>query len=97
MTSFTVTISQMHGASGKIARAVADFQQAARQVLQCAEALGASWEGDSHEAFIAEQRHANEWYNRMMEIVNEYVATINTAADDYQAADDSAASIIRGN
>lgn len=96
MTEITVTISEMKSVAGTIERAVRDFREAAEQVFQCAEALSETWEGASRDAFIQEQQNANEWYNQMMDIVNDYVTILHTAADDYQTADTTAASIIRG-
>ena len=94
--SFMVTVSEMRSAAGRISRAADDFERASQQVLQCAAALGDSWEGDSQAAFMAEQQRAHDWYVKMMRMVREHVRLLQDAAVKYQEADSSGAQIIRG-
>lgn len=95
MARFEVTISEMQNAATKIQQAAESFREAAAQVLSSAQTLSESWEGDSQVAFVDEQNKANEWYNRMMEIVDTYVSSLQTAAKTYQDADNESASTIR--
>ena len=95
MARFEVTVSEMQNAANKISQAAENFRNAAQQVLSSAQNLGGTWEGDSQVAFMAEQEQANQWYNKMMEIVNTYVESLNNAAKTYQEADEAAASNIK--
>ncbi len=95
MARFEVTISEMQNAANKISQAAENFLDAANQVFAGAEALADSWEGDSQVAFAAEQQQANEWYKKMVEIVNTYVANLQSAAKAYQQADSDSASNIK--
>ncbi len=95
MARFEVTVSEMQNAANKIQQAAENFREAAAQVLASAQALSESWEGDSQVAFADEQQKANQWYNRMMEIVDTYVASLQNAAKTYQEADDESAANIR--
>lgn len=95
MARFEVTVSEMQSAASKIQQAAENFLDAANQVFAGAEALANSWEGDSQVAFAAEQQQANQWYKKMVEIVNTYVASLNNAAKAYQQADSEAAANIK--
>ncbi len=95
MARFEVTVSEMQNAASKIQQAAESFMEAANQVFAGAQALADSWEGDSQVAFVEEQQRANDWYKKMVEIVNTYVAGLNKAAQDYAKADSDAASEIR--
>ena len=94
MARFEVTISEMQNAANKISQAAQDFLNAANQTFSSAQQLAESWEGDSQKAFVAEQQQANEWYKKMIDIVNTYVQSLQNAAKTYQQADaESAANI----
>ena len=95
MARFEVTVSEMQSAANKISQAAENFLNVANQTFASAQALAESWEGDSQVAFVDEQNKANEWYNRMMEIVDTYVSSLQTAAKTYQDADNESASTIR--
>ena len=95
MAKFDVTISEMQSAANKIAEQADAFLEAANKVMTSAQELGNSWEGDSQVAFQAEQQQANEWYKKMTDIVNTYVASLQNAAKSYQQADNEAASTIK--
>ena len=95
MARFEVTVSEMQNAANKIAQAAENFRNAAQQTFNAAQALSSTWEGDSQVAFLAEQEQANQWYNKMMEIVNTYVESLNNAARTYQEADEASASNIK--
>ena len=95
MARFEVTVSEMQSAANKISQAAQDFLNAANQTFASAQQLAESWEGDSQVAFVAEQQQANEWYKKMVEIVNTYVASLNNAAKAYQQADSEAAANIK--
>ena len=95
MARFEVTVSEMQNAANKISQAAENFRSAAQQVLNSAQQLSGTWEGDSQVAFLAEQEQANQWYNKVMEIVTTYVESLNNAAKAYQAADEAAAANIK--
>jgi WXG100 family type VII secretion target len=94
MAQFNVTVSEVTNAATKIASAANDFLTTAGKVMQAAEALGSSWEGDSQVAFMQEQQNAHSWYEKMAEIVTTYVESLNQAAKKYQDADDQAKAAI---
>ena len=95
MAQIMVTISEMQGAANKISQAANDFLNAAGQTFTAAQTLADSWEGDSKAAFVEEQTKANEWYKKMVEIVNTYVQNLQNAAKTYQEADAQSASNIK--
>ena len=95
MARFEVTISEMQNAASKIQKAAEDFLTAAGNTFTAASNLADTWEGDSQVAFQAEQQKANEWYKKMVEIVNTYVNNLTTSAKAYQEADANSASDIK--
>ena len=95
MARFEVTISEMQNAASKIAQAASDFLDTANAVNQAAQALSSTWEGDSQVAFQEEQTKANEWYNKMVEIVNTYVDNLTKTAQKYSEADEQATAAIK--
>ena len=95
MARFEVTISEMNNAANKIQQAAQDFLQAADQTFASAEQLASSWEGDSQKAFAEEQTKANEWYKKMVEIVNTYVSNLQNTAKTYAQADKESTGAIK--
>lgn len=89
-----VTISELQSAAQKLSQACESYREAATSLKSAADALAATWEGDSQVAFAAEQEQANAWYNKMAEIVNTYVDQLNKAAKEYANVDASAATLI---
>lgn len=94
MAKFDVIISGLQSSAGKIAQACEEYQAAANSLKGAADALAGTWEGDSQVAFVNEQDQANQWYMKMAEIVNDYVAELKKAAEEYVKADQEAARII---
>ena len=90
-----VTISELQSAADKIGQACEEYQAAANSLKSAADELAGTWEGDSQVAFVNEQEKANQWYLKMADIVNEYVAQMKAAAAKYQETDASAAQTIR--
>ena len=84
MARYEVTFSEMQAAANKIAQEAQNFLDAASQVIAGAEALGQTWEGDSQVAFMNEQQQANEWYKKMVDIVNTYVTMLQEGARKYE-------------
>lgn len=95
MAKIEATLPDMRGAANRIKSSADEFRTVAAQVLSSAEALGACWEGDSQVAFMAQQTRANDWYIKMMDTVDQYVATIKVAAADYEDTDEDAAKTIK--
>jgi WXG100 family type VII secretion target len=89
-----VTISELQSAAQKLSQACESYRSAAASLKSAADALAATWEGDSQVTFAAEQEQANAWYNKMAEIVDAYVAQLNKAAEDYATADAEGATLI---
>lgn len=95
MAKIEVTLSEIRSAAAKIRRSSEDFLATASRVLGAAETLSRSWEGESQVAFMAEQRIANEWYRKMMNLVSTYVGNLTDAARLYEGADAESASAIK--
>ena len=84
MARFEVNPGEMVAAANNIAQEAQNFLDAASQVIAGAEALGQTWEGDSQVAFMNEQQQANEWYKKMVDIVNTYVTMLQEGARKYE-------------
>ena len=95
MARFEVNVTEMNNAATKISQAANDFLNAAGKTFTAAQALAESWEGDSQVAFVQEQTKANEWYKKIVEIVNTYVTNLQNAAKSYQQADADTATDIK--
>jgi WXG100 family type VII secretion target len=95
MARIEVTLSEMRSTASKMKKASDDFLSVAGKVLSSAETLSRSWEGDSQVAFMSEQRQANDWYRKMMALVDTYVSNLQTASRLYEGADADSASAIR--
>lgn len=95
MAIIQVTISELRGAANKIAKANEGFREAVAAVKAASEALGDTWEGPTRDAFIAEQEQIDKWYNMMSECVDQYVASMNTAATEYENTDMAARDLIK--
>ena len=94
MARYEVTFSEMQAAANKIAQEAQNFLDAANQVMAGAEALSQTWEGDSQVAFINEQQQANEWYKKMVDIVNTYVTMLQNAVQKYEQGEGEVTSTI---
>ena len=94
MALIQVTISELQSAAGKIAKANETFREAVAAVKTASEALGDVWEGTARDAFVAEQQQIDKWYNMMSECVDQYVASMNTAASEYLNTDAAARDLI---
>lgn len=93
--NFGVTISEVTKAAQTIQQAAQDFLDTANNVFSTAENLASYWEGDSQVAFAQEQQQANQWYKKMVDIVNSFVTSLNTTAKNYQEADDQASAAVK--
>ena len=95
MAKIEVTLSEMTGTANQVKKACDDFLESAGKVITAAEALSHTWEGDSQTAFIAEQQRANAWYKEMMNLVANYVSSLDSAAQLYENTDEESAAAIR--
>lgn len=94
MALIQVTISELTGAASKIAKANESFREAVAAVKAASEQLGDTWEGPTRDAFVAEQEQIDKWYNMMSDCVAQYVASMNTAANEYINTDMAARDLI---
>lgn len=92
---FEVSIPEMENAAKTISQKAEEFLKAASETLQAADQLAQTWEGDSQKAFAEEQQKANEWYQKMVEIVKTYATSLQDAAKKYKEADEQSASDIK--
>ena len=95
MAKIEVTLSEMRSTASQISKAADEFLSYAGKVMSTAETLSRSWEGDSQVAFMAEQRKANDWYRKMMNLVNTYVDSLKEAPQLYETADQESAAAIK--
>lgn len=95
MARIEVIPSEMRSTASRMKKASDDFLSVAGKVLSAAETLAGSWDGESKAAFINEQQRANEWYRKMMALVDAYVHNLQEASRLYEEADSESASAIR--
>lgn len=94
MALIEVTISQLQNAAKGIRNANESFIEAANNLKNAADALASTWEGQSHDVFVAEQERIDNWYRIMSQCVSEYANTMDAAAGKYMIADMEARSAI---
>ena len=95
MALIQVTISELENAAAKISRANENFRTAATNLKAAADALAQTWEGPSQEAFADEHVQIDNWYKQMADVVDQYVGTMQVAAQKYNETDENAAARIR--
>ena len=96
MGKIEVTISEMQSAANTLKQQIQEFLTLAGNVKTSSDALGDTWEGDSHTAFEEEQTKMNTWYKQMVDVAETYVSYLGTTAQKYQETDASGASTVRG-
>lgn len=97
MALIQVTISELTGAANKIAKSNESFREAVAAVKAATEALADTWEGPTRDAFVAEQEQIDGWYKSMSDCVDQYVASMNAAANAYLETDAAASNLIKSN
>lgn len=97
MALIEVTVSELQGAASRISKANETFRDAANALKNAADELAGLWKGTASEAFVEEQQEIDTWYKMMADCVDEYVSSMNTAADDYLRTDEEAAAMIGKN
>lgn len=82
-----VTISEMQDAARKVAQECENYRNAAANMNSAADALGATWEGEAHDKFVSSMQQRKQWYDKMSDIVDQYVQQLNTIAANYEDMD----------
>lgn len=95
MAIIEVTVSDLQNASSKISQANETFREAAAALKAAADQLAGTWEGTSRDTFVQEQQEIDNWYKAMSEVVDQYVASMKNAAEQYESTDAEAAALIR--
>lgn len=95
MALYEVTVSELRNAASKIGTANEAFRDAAAALKAASDALAATWEGPSQRAFVDEQQQIDVWYKQMADVVDTYVSSMQSAAEDYERTDAEAATHIR--
>ena len=95
MANIKVTVSELQSAADEITKAADAYRSAAASLKSAADNLAGTWEGDSQVAFVEEQTNANNWYNKMAQIADQYAAQMKSAAAKYAETDQNAANTIK--
>ena len=88
-------IPEMENAANRLDTHVSEFRTATEATRSAAETVAAGWEGDSKEAFAAEQKEAISFYELMSSLMTEYSGKIRLAAKTYTDTDAQCAKILR--
>lgn len=94
MAEFKVTISDMTEAAGKFNTESENFRSTSAAMLQAANALtetGGGWDDEASKIFAEKIGELDAWVKNMSEIIEEYSKQLNTSADQYTTADQTAA------
>lgn len=92
---FGVTISELRAAADKLNTAVEEYGNATNATKAAADTLAAGWEGDARNTFVEEQENAIQWYQKVAQAVQVYIAAIRAAAALYEAFDIEGVNLIR--
>ena len=87
--------AQLRKVSAQIRQANSIITSTKNGCKSAAEALANNWEGDARDAFVAEQLKATTWLEKMIQIINEMVATIDKVNDTYTNVEQTVSSIIK--
>lgn len=94
MAIVEVTISEMNAAANTISTAAQDFEQAVATLRTATDNLQATWEGEKHDAFVANMSEQLSWYGQMLALVGDYVGMLKATANKYADTDAEAAAKI---
>lgn len=92
---FGVTISELKAAADKLNAAVEEYGNATSATKAAADTLAAGWEGDARNTFVEEQENAIQWYQKVAQAVQVYIAAIRAAAALYETFDIEGVNLIR--
>lgn len=84
MIGLAVEVAKLSIAEAEILQAVAAYRSAVDKAKSAAEALGANWEGDARETFMAEQEKAYNWHMSISDIVSAFAEALKSAATRYE-------------
>lgn len=96
MIAWAVEVAKLTTAEVEILQAVMAYKAAVEKAKAAAEELGAKWEGDAREAFMAEQEKAYRWHMSISDIVRAFAEALKSAATNYMNAEGSITGIIKG-
>lgn len=92
MPEFKVTISDMNEAATNMKTQSENFRTASAAMLQAAQSLTETgWRDEAADVFQTKIAEMDNWVKSMSEIIDEYSSNLNTSADLYQEADETAA------
>jgi WXG100 family type VII secretion target len=88
-------LSELDASANRLTANLEEFRTATDNTSKAADTVAAGWEGDSRDAFVAEQREAMQYYGEMSRLVQTFIADLREARRDYQTADTEGARILR--
>lgn len=87
--------AQLRQATAQINQAKSIINSSSKACDQAAQQLLASWEGDSADAFAAEQLNFKSWWEKMIEVITEVVSAVETINTGYSTLDETIKGIIK--
>lgn len=95
MPDFYVMPMQLYVTAKQLEAQTQLFEQASDDAKASADALCASWEGDSREAFAREQEREFSRFRDLASRMRAYSAGMQKMAEAYEQTDDRAAAMIK--
>ena len=90
-----VTLSELRDAASKISKENQNFRDSVAALMTATNDLAEGWEGEAHEDFVSTMQDRQQWYEKMMDLVDEYVKSMNEAAQQYEELDQQGVATIR--
>ena len=90
-----VQVSEIQNAATKIASQNEAFRDTLANLKNAHTTLSESWTGTRHDEFETQMQEQFAWYEKMANLVDDYVTMMKNAAAKYTEADNRAAAAIR--
>lgn len=87
--------AQLRQVSAQIRQANSIITSAKQGAEAAASELASNWEGSARDAFVAEQLKAKSWLEKMIQIVEEMVTTIDKVNSAYSTVDSAVTNLIK--
>lgn len=95
-TRLSVTVSELRSAAAKLSNELSNYTEANSRAQTAANNLAGMWEGDAHDAFVAEQSTYAPLFQRIIEAVQGHIDFLNNAASAYEELDAANTTAING-
>ena len=87
--------AQLRQVSAQIRQANSIITSAKHGAEAAASELAANWEGSARDAFVAEQLKAKSWLEKMIQVIEEMVTTIDKVNSAYSTVDNEVTNLIK--